>query len=243
MPYDWSRQREALKRIKEWLDEVYGRAWVLGGGTALSAFFYAHRFSEDLDLFLRAERPFLRQQLAKKDSLEKLSQKIPVIRSFFFGHYLELIVESRGQLIKVQVMEPYPYFEEAKEIRRDWGFELTVEAPLEIVAKKLFWKTSSFRPRDILDIAVSVTHRPQDLISILTHPQLGSGPVLEFLKNLGERLHDSDFLNLWNEEMDFLEINPEYEEFKNIFRCFEIIRGCLKDYLIKLEHHPDSNLE
>ena len=120
---------------------------------------------------------------------------------------------------------------------------MTVEAPLEIVDKKLFWETSSFRPRDILDIVVSVTHRPQDPNSILTHPQLGSGPVLEFLKNLEEKLHDSSFLNLWNEEMELLEINPEYEEFKKIFRCFEVIRERLKDYLIKLEHHPDPNLE
>jgi len=51
MPYDFSTQKE-LFSIACWILQDYSITdWSFGGGTALSAIYYGHRISYDIDIF------------------------------------------------------------------------------------------------------------------------------------------------------------------------------------------------
>ena len=51
MPYDFSAQKELFSIANQILQDYSVLDWSFGGGTALSALYYGHRMSYDIDIF------------------------------------------------------------------------------------------------------------------------------------------------------------------------------------------------
>ena len=136
----------------EFLDFVGKQAQLYGnfyfsGGTALSAFYLHHRFSEDLDFF--SEKEFdavalsLFLQARKNDfSARALQYQQSFNRNLFFLEF------DDGSSLKVEFTW-YPFTRLEKGLMLD---NLQVDSVLDIAVNKVFTMTQQARGRDFVDL-------------------------------------------------------------------------------------------
>jgi len=141
--------------------------WTFGGGTSLMHKFN-HRDSKDIDIFVVTPQllSFLTPRL--NDAIDHLVGRYDE-QSNFIRIYLE-----QGEIDFIH-SAPVTTIPPTKEIIR--GFELLVDDPTEIVAKKVFYRSDEFKSRDIFDLAV-VYSKQKNII--LQHADF-FGPHLEQL--------------------------------------------------------------
>jgi hypothetical protein len=140
-----------LRSVRPILDSLPGRpAWRFGGGTGL-AVVYAHRISYDIDIFLDRASDLKALTPARNQAIKTLIGA----RGFEFpGHYLKLNLDD-GEIdfIVAATVTDLP--------ASTWSFEghdVQLETPVEIAAKKISYRASSFKVRDIFDLAIVIAH-------------------------------------------------------------------------------------
>lgn len=133
--------------------------WSFGGGTAL-AVTYAHRISYDIDIFLNSASDLKALTPAKNAAVRAL---VGPNRFEFPGNYLKLnLADGEIDFIVAAAVTDDPTAE--------WVFEgraVALETPVEIAAKKIFYRSSGFKVRDILDLAVVIAREGKALDSAL----------------------------------------------------------------------------
>ncbi len=120
--------------------------WVFGGGTAL-AYYYDHRVSKDVDIFLW--------------DVTKLTLLTPRLNDYVLNHVDGY--DEAANYIKLQIGDMEIDFIVAPQLTDDpqhkdtvCGIDLQIENSCEIVIKKLFYRGYSLKPRDIFDISVAL---------------------------------------------------------------------------------------
>jgi len=119
---------------------IPGDAWTLGGGTVLM-FHFEHRMSLDIDIFfldrqlLAAVSPRVNDGV--EDSLLDYSEQDRFCKLLFQEGKIDFISSHR---VSQHVPQP----------RMLAGRMVQCEDPVEIVAKKVFWRNDRFTARDIL---------------------------------------------------------------------------------------------
>jgi len=131
--------------------------WTFGGGTAL-AVFYGHRISYDIDIFL-----------SNADAVTDLSPaRNPATKTLlgehgyqFPGNYLKLEL-GRGEIDFILAgrrtddpTQPYEFE----------GRTILIETPWEAAIKKVFYRSSTFKVRDVFDLAAVIDHDGERLKS------------------------------------------------------------------------------
>jgi hypothetical protein len=150
---DW---QALLRSALTLIDTIEGNvSWSFGGGTAL-AVQLAHRISYDIDIFI-----------PNADTVTELSPHAnPSTRALlggrkyeFPGGYLKLKLDA-GEIDFIvggkRTADP----------NRPWHFEgrdILIETPWEIAIKKLFYRPSTFKVRDIFDLAAIVETQAEKL--------------------------------------------------------------------------------
>jgi len=134
-------------------------AWNLGGGTVIM-FHFSHRISKDIDIFF-----------ANKQLLAAVSPRVNDGVGDTLHDYIEqdgfcklLFPEGKIDFIysrKVSQYTPQP--------RRLAGRIVQCEDPVEIVAKKVFWRNDRVTPRDIFDLAIVYNAGQQRLVDALVN--------------------------------------------------------------------------
>lgn len=132
--------------------------FTFGGGTAL-AIWLGHRTSYDIDLFFERSR-----------ALRLLSpQHNPTLRAAIGGvwqepgHYLKFEL-GPGE---IDILVTCPVTDEPTV---EYPFErwtLQLERPCEILGKKIRSRASSFKRRDVFDLAATITWAPEELPAFL----------------------------------------------------------------------------
>jgi hypothetical protein len=143
---DW----EALLRDALTLLDTLDRdvTWSFGGGTAL-AIHYGHRVSYDVDLFL-----------SNADAITALSpNQNPKTKALLGGRKYEF----PGNYLKLKLDQGEIDFilggKRTSAPTQDWKFAertIRIETPWEIAIKKLFYRPSTFKLRDIFDLAAVI---------------------------------------------------------------------------------------
>lgn len=122
------------------------QGYVLTGGTALSAFYLQHRFSEDLDFFAISEGNDLVQSVIESKLLEaglKITGRDRIHdRKIFF-------IESEGIMLKVEFVPLY--FRRLEEPVFIDG-SIYIEALNDMIANKVIALTDRFEIKDFVDI-------------------------------------------------------------------------------------------
>jgi hypothetical protein len=150
---DW---QALLRSALALIDSIGGKVpWSFGGGTAL-AVQLAHRVSYDIDIFI-----------PDADKVTELSPHAnPTTRALlggrkyeFPGNHLKLKLDA-GEIdfIVGGKRTPAP--------TRPWRFEghdILIETPCEIAIKKLFYRPSTFKVRDIFDLAAIIETQAEQL--------------------------------------------------------------------------------
>jgi Nucleotidyl transferase AbiEii toxin, Type IV TA system len=129
--------------------------WSFGGGTAL-AVHYRHRLSYDIDIFF-----------ANADAVTALSpNQNPDTKALLAGRKYEF----PGNYLKLKLDQGEIDFVVGSKRTSDptqaWSFEgrtIQIETPWEIAVKKLFYRPSTFKVRDIFDLAVVIDHDAERL--------------------------------------------------------------------------------
>ncbi|HWP58917.1 MAG TPA: nucleotidyl transferase AbiEii/AbiGii toxin family protein [Candidatus Acidoferrales bacterium] len=122
------------------------RAFYLTGGTALSAFYLAHRLSDDFDFFTSQEALIAIVARKLKPALESSGFSVQEIRSF--SSFWEAVTSKGNESFKIQLAYDSPFLISAIEEKqglRIHGFE-------DIAAGKLLALYGRAEERDFIDI-------------------------------------------------------------------------------------------
>jgi hypothetical protein len=150
---DWQTLLRNAIRLIDTLDGDI--PWSFGGGTALAAH-YRHRLSYDIDIFF-----------ADADAVTALSpNQNPKTKALLAGRKYEF----PGNYLKLKLNEGEIDFivgsKRTSDPTQAWQFEgrpIQIETPWEIAVKKLFYRPSTFKVRDIFDLAAIIDHDREKL--------------------------------------------------------------------------------
>ena len=166
--------REALEIIHA--NPILEGHWTLGGGTVL-AFSMQHRESHDIDIFL--DDPQLLSYVSPK-FYDNVSDTTYTEMSNFIKWYRE-----DGEIDFILAPRLLP--ELPLQTLHFEGYHIPCEHPLEIVAKKLHYRSNSFTLRDWFDLAVVVERYGTNVLQAFIVPNLS---------HLGRVPDPNDFLEL-----------------------------------------------
>lgn len=128
--------------------------WSLGGGTVLM-FHYAHRKSKDIDIFIPDPQflGYINPRIGGRGE-NITSEYIDT------AEYVKLFLpEGEIDFVASPTLTKKP-FEEHEVLGRN----ILLETPVEIVAKKLWYRGDRATPRDLLDLAIVIKHHRRDLL-------------------------------------------------------------------------------
>ncbi len=142
-----------LKTTLEILEnsKIDKKDWSFGGGTALM-FEFKHRVSKDIDIFF--QNPQLLTYLSPRvnDFVEDIArdykEQSNFLKIYMNDYEIDFIVAPN-----LTGLEP--------ELKKIYGMELFVENPIEIIAKKLFYRPEDIKVRDVIDTVIVYRKYPQ----------------------------------------------------------------------------------
>ncbi|MBK1836353.1 nucleotidyl transferase AbiEii/AbiGii toxin family protein [Azospirillum sp. YIM B02556] len=150
--------------------------WSFGGGTAL-AVQYDHRVSYDIDIFVR-DSDVLRDLTPARNAT---TRALLAGRGFEYpGNYLKLNLEG-GEIDFIVAGR------RTETPTRPWifdGEEILIETPWEIAIKKIFYRPSSFKIRDLFDLAAVLERDPADLAASLPEVEDRLDKVIDRVERL-----------------------------------------------------------
>ncbi|MFW5854161.1 MAG: nucleotidyl transferase AbiEii/AbiGii toxin family protein [Thermodesulfobacteriota bacterium] len=172
-------QIEALKTAVDCaLSKIPGSAWTFGGGTALAMFYFEHRLSYDVDIFIHDPQYFA--FLSPKWYIDDA----PDIQDDYLelAHHISL---TSTRSVKIDfLLTPY-LTDEPPILKRFSGIECRVDPTVEIIAKKLRYRLKDLRPRDVFDVAVAVDQDAPVLKKIVDQGAITWDELFEWAGLLG----------------------------------------------------------
>lgn len=202
--YDFSKQAhmlalaiDALKAIGIYEDAS------LGGGTALSAYYWEHRYSTDIDLFIDNSNTLSDIRTYFASLHEKYDIRFP-------GHYVEIHLSPNE---KIQFFETSPRTKTPRVCTNLWGFEnIYIESVVEILAKKIRFRGDKGNTRDIFDIALGLTKNPSLIQEALECGAFSMEHINALKKTLEAIASSKDLIQIYEMEIDFIDPAPHYKE-------------------------------
>lgn len=143
-------------------------SWTFGGGTSL-AIDLGHRVSYDIDAFVDSARLIqslvpvrnaVTRAICWNDETGRADYQYP-------GHYLKLIVRGVGE---IDFLGAYPLLDDAVVPFDFEGRTISRERPAEVIAKKIYHRGSSFKARDVFDLAGTYLALQDELSEITSSP-------------------------------------------------------------------------
>ena len=214
-----SNWRQLLDRTLQGLAELerQGRSapdWVLGGGTALMIF-ADHRLSRDIDAYID-DPQYLALLSPETTDLWKCSAWDRA------AHYLKLkYPEGEIDFIVTAPISSLPPIEKRIDltgIRTGSKPTIRLDPPAEIALKKLHYRSTMLKPRDVFDIAVIDAIDGDALAANLQEVADKKDDLLRRINNIKE-----DFLQA---ELGELDIRPGWEKCKKT--CLETARAIVR---------------
>lgn len=141
---------QALKVIDN--AKIQPEQWRFGGGTVLMIT-YNHRMSKDIDLFFSDLQLLDYVSPRTNDALED------VMGDYVDDHLFKRYILEEG---KIDFIKGVPVTNIAPEILRHNNRSIFTDHPVEIVAKKIFYRCDEFKARDIFDQAVVIMNGYED---------------------------------------------------------------------------------
>jgi hypothetical protein len=156
--------------------------WRFGGGTMLMIDFN-HRFSKDIDIFITDPQYLTFFSPRLNDTAEEFATEYVEA-----AHYLKIIGKGGDiDFVISPTLTSQPTA--AREIR---GRTVTTETPVEIVAKKAFYRAAGFTGRDLFDMALVLERCPEDCAREATILRERAQVITDRLQDQRERL-ETDF--------------------------------------------------
>lgn len=174
---------------------------VFGGGTALSMYYFHHRLSFDVDLFLENHQCFA--YFSPKLWLNEINSSFD--EKYIEQHnYIRLNIND----IKIEILcssnFKNPMLDESKTI---FSQNIYIHSIEDIIAHKVVFRKKDNKTRDIFDIAVALEKNPKIFDSLLDENII----QIEDLRDLKGSLKGVD-INKYKEEISIIEPFKEFKE-------------------------------
>lgn len=203
--------KEGLKTAVSILEKsgISKEDWTFGGGTALMLYFN-HRKSRDIDIFFHNPQ-FITMLTPRLNDYtysitDKYTEQSNFLKLYFDDFEIDFIVAPNLTGLK-------------PELKKLDGIEIYVDHPVEIIAKKIYYRPYDIKIRDVIDLAFVHQHFPEmvrifrkrkikpDINEIrLSIERLNKTDVKEILKelSLNKPITQEDFKKYLSVFMDFI---------------------------------------
>lgn len=154
--------KSLLRRALEAIDSLKATPlpppyWSFGGGTVLMLH-YGHRLSKDIDIFVRD----VQYITAFSPRLNDITEAIASAGYDEQSNYIRLYrPEGEIDIVVAPALSSAP-----TEVWQFDGREIQRETPLEILAKKAFYRGAALQPRDLFDLIAFQHHSPRGLSTL-----------------------------------------------------------------------------
>lgn len=206
--YDFSKQKAMLEATLLLLeDNDLKDVTSLGGGTALASYYWNHRYSTDIDIFIYDEddKKHLLKESTWSDEVKSAMEDIGYTGNFK-NHpiYAEISIDddSKIQFFDVIKKSEIPYQKVTL-----WGHEILIDTVEEIIAKKIYYRGDIGNSRDLFDIAIAFNKEPD----VLTRTTLKKDKVITLFETVSNIYSNQELKNLYLEEIQQMNPNSEYE--------------------------------
>ena len=166
--YNFSKQKAMLEATLLLLkDNDLSEVSTLGGGTALASYYWNHRYSTDIDIFIydKVDKKHLLKESTWSEKV-KTEMKSIGYDGNFRNHpiYSEIVIDEncKIQFFDVVKKSHIPYVKVSL-----WGHELLIDTVEEIIAKKIYYRADKGNSRDLFDIAIAFHKKPDILTKTL----------------------------------------------------------------------------
>jgi hypothetical protein len=211
-----------------------GRApeWTFGGGTSL-AIDLGHRISYDIDAFMDSAKVIHALAPNRNDVTREICWNDVTGRADYQwpGHYLKLFVADVGEIdflssARLTDDPVIPFTFEGRPISR--------ERPAEVMAKKIYHRGSTFKARDVFDLAGTFLVAPDELTLASGSLDITSDVIERvrtriraresaFAQELAENINPTEFgrsysgdsVQLALEALDFMDNKPKNNQKPN----------------------------
>jgi len=192
--YELIKDIEEKSSLKDW--------WVFGGGTALSIFYFDHRKSFDIDIFITEIQVF-----------DFLDPKWFIDESEFFDSSVYRFDQANKHLklktkdgIKVDfLLNERVINRPLKDTVLNLGFELYYESIEDIISKKIKFRKEDNLARDIFDLAVAIENDSQILNNLKLLKAISAKDLIILKKSL-EKLDEK----VYKLEIEKIEPSKKY---------------------------------
>jgi hypothetical protein len=173
--------RSLIRQVNS--EQVIVDSWSFGGGTAMMLQL-GHRESHDVDIFLPDAQflPFLDPKLHDFE--------FEIRPSDYGGDGTGFIKLAFTGIGEIDFIVAHALTRQATTKRMIGGEDVDLETVAEIIAKKIHYRGSSIKPRDIFDIAAAARHDRNSLIDALRDHKDDVGKTLRAIDRL-----KPDFVN------------------------------------------------
>ncbi len=249
--YDFSKQKAMLEATLLLLKEHnLNKVSTLGGGTALASYYWNHRYSTDIDIFIydKVDKKHLLKESTWSEKV-KTEMKSIGYNGNFRNHpiYSEIVIdeECKIQFFDVVKKSHIPYVKVNL-----WGHELLIDTVEEIIAKKIYYRANKGNSRDLFDIAIAFHNEPD----ILTRTLLKKDKVITLFETVSNIYNNRELKDLYLEEIHQMNPNKEYEflaintiEYlhkilENICGAYNIAHDLSTEEYIEIESYASSSL-
>jgi Nucleotidyl transferase AbiEii toxin, Type IV TA system len=172
LPSQWQKLMDLTLQS---IDSVTGEGesapfWTFGGGTAL-AIELEHRVSYDIDAFLDSATIIQRLVPVGNPVTRRICWNPETDRADYQypGHYLKLNILGAGE---IDFLAASSLLENSTIPFAFAGRTIVRERPCEIIAKKIYYRGSTFKPRDVFDLAGTYLALPGELAKAAKSPFL-----------------------------------------------------------------------
>ncbi|MDF1879031.1 nucleotidyl transferase AbiEii/AbiGii toxin family protein [Sulfurimonas sp. SAG-AH-194-C20] len=223
--YDFSVQKEMMIAAN-YLLKKHGLSDVsaLGGGTALAAYYWNHRYSADIDIFTHSEVDItLLFRPAKWDkNFKKIMNELGHTGSKIHPIYTEFVLKDN---FKMQFLSTADKTKNPYQLVKLWGMDILLESVEEIIAKKIYYRAHKGNARDLFDIAIAIHKHP----SILNELLIPLSKIEELQETVVTIQMDKQLLEEYLYEIDLMNPNPLYN--KIALNCIRYLTQFLESYL------------
>ncbi len=173
-----------------------------GGGTALAIYYFQHRLSYDIDLFVTDSQ--IMSYLSPKHWLEETND-FNTDKYVDLSNHIRVLYRKNNIQVDVLVAQDFigePFLDTSKEI---FPCDLYVESIEDIIAKKIVYRRKDNLTRDIIDIAISIKYADNVIQKLYDQDSIALSDVQE----LYDSLLSLD-METFNEELEIVKPFDKY---------------------------------
>ena len=206
--YDFSKQKAMLEVTLELLKEnSLLEISSLGGGTALAGYYWNHRYSTDIDIFIygNENKTHLLKPLNWSENIKSKMNYIGFTGNFRHNDiYAEIIIDrdSKIQFFDVVKKSKEPFCK-----ANIWDKDIQIDTIEEIIAKKIYYRGDIGNSRDLFDIAIAVHENP----IIFSKMILKKEKIIALYKTLLNISNSEELKELYLHEIKQMNPNDKYD--------------------------------